>query len=53
MNGEVLQTSKFPEVTFESSEVRAERQKDDLYRLKCKAGWTFMAWQTITPLWPR
>jgi polyisoprenoid-binding protein YceI len=34
MNGEVLQTSRFPEVIFESSEVRAERQNDDLYRLK-------------------
>ena len=34
MNGEVLETQRFPEVIFESSEARAERQKDDLYRLK-------------------
>jgi polyisoprenoid-binding protein YceI len=33
MNQEVLETTRFPEVIFESSEVRAERQKDDLYRL--------------------
>jgi polyisoprenoid-binding protein YceI len=34
LNGEVLETQRFPEVIFESSEARAERQKDDLYRLK-------------------
>jgi polyisoprenoid-binding protein YceI len=33
MNREVLETSRFPEIVFESSEVRADRQKDDLYRL--------------------
>jgi polyisoprenoid-binding protein YceI len=33
MNKEVLETSTFPDVVFESSEVRADRQKDDLYKL--------------------
>ncbi|MGH9544772.1 MAG: YceI family protein [Terriglobales bacterium] len=33
MNQEVLETTRFPEAVFESSEVRAEKQKDDLYRL--------------------
>jgi polyisoprenoid-binding protein YceI len=33
MNQEVLETARFPEVVFESREVRAERQKDDLYRV--------------------
>jgi polyisoprenoid-binding protein YceI len=38
MNQEVLETTRFPEVIFESSEVRAERQKDDLYRLNGVTG---------------
>jgi polyisoprenoid-binding protein YceI len=33
MNQEVLETARFPEVVFESSGVKADRQKDDLYRL--------------------
>lgn len=33
MNQEVLETAKFPEVTFESFAVKADRQKDDLYKL--------------------
>jgi hypothetical protein len=33
MNKEVLETSTFPDVVFESLEVRADRQKDDLYKL--------------------
>jgi polyisoprenoid-binding protein YceI len=33
MNHEVLETPRFPEVIFESATVRAERQKEDLYRL--------------------
>ena len=36
MNQEVLQATRFPEVVFESSEVKAERQKDELYRLSVK-----------------
>jgi polyisoprenoid-binding protein YceI len=33
MREEVLESARFPEVVFESSEVQAVRQKDDLYRL--------------------
>jgi polyisoprenoid-binding protein YceI len=33
MNQEVLESSIFPEILFESSDVKADRQKDDLYRL--------------------
>ena len=33
MNQEVLETIRFPEIAFESSQVKADRQKDDLYRL--------------------
>lgn len=33
MNQEVLETTRFPEVNFQSSEVKADRQKDELYRL--------------------
>jgi polyisoprenoid-binding protein YceI len=33
MNHEVLETLRFSDVTFESTKVRAERQKEDLYRL--------------------
>ncbi|MGH9504394.1 MAG: YceI family protein [Terriglobales bacterium] len=36
MNQEVLETSRFPEAYFESSGVKAEKQKDDLYRLTVK-----------------
>ena len=32
MNREVLDTSRFPEIIFESSEITADRQKEDLYR---------------------
>jgi len=53
LNGEVLETQRFPEVIFESSEARAERQKDDLYRLKVQGRWTSMAWLATTALWLR
>lgn len=33
MHQEVLETSRFPEIVYESSEVQAERLKDDLYRV--------------------
>jgi polyisoprenoid-binding protein YceI len=33
MNQEVLESKEFPEVVYESSEIKAERLKDDLYRL--------------------
>jgi polyisoprenoid-binding protein YceI len=33
MNQEVLETAKYPEIQFDSSEIRATRQKEDLYRL--------------------
>jgi polyisoprenoid-binding protein YceI len=32
MNQEVLESSRFPEIVFESSEIKADRQKEDLYR---------------------
>jgi polyisoprenoid-binding protein YceI len=32
MKMEVLQTDSFPEITYDSSEVRLEKQKEDLYR---------------------
>src|SRR5579862_6988563 len=33
MNQEVLETSRYPEILFESSTVKASRQREDLYRL--------------------
>ena len=33
MNQEVLETGRYPEILFESSEVKAEKLKDDLYRV--------------------
>jgi len=33
MNREVLETATFPEIVFESSEIKADRLKDDLYRV--------------------
>jgi polyisoprenoid-binding protein YceI len=32
MKIEVLETNRFPEIAYESSEVRLEKQKEDLYR---------------------
>ncbi len=36
MNQEVLETAEFPEVVYESSEVKAEKVRDDLYKLKVR-----------------
>jgi polyisoprenoid-binding protein YceI len=33
MNQEVLETSRYPEVVYESRELKAEKLKDDLYRV--------------------
>ena len=33
MNQEVLETLTFPEIVFESSEIKADKLKDDLYRM--------------------
>jgi polyisoprenoid-binding protein YceI len=33
MNHEVLETLEFPEIAFESTQVKAEKLKDDLYRV--------------------
>jgi len=33
MNQEVLETARFPEILYESSEIKADRLKDDLYRV--------------------
>jgi polyisoprenoid-binding protein YceI len=34
MNQEVLETGKFPDIQFDSSEIKASKQKEDLYRLQ-------------------
>ncbi len=36
MNQEVLETAKFPDVAYESSEVRSEKLRDDLYKIKVR-----------------
>jgi polyisoprenoid-binding protein YceI len=36
MNQEVLETAEFPEVVYESSEVKAEKVRDDLYKLEVR-----------------
>ncbi|HEX3820713.1 MAG TPA: YceI family protein [Candidatus Sulfotelmatobacter sp.] len=36
MNKEVLETTQYPEVIYESSEVKAEKLRDDLYRLSVR-----------------
>ena len=36
MNKEVLETSHFPEVLYESTEIKAEKLRDDLYRLSVR-----------------
>jgi len=33
MNREVLETARFPEIVYESSEVKAEKLREDLYRV--------------------
>jgi polyisoprenoid-binding protein YceI len=33
MNEEVLETAEFPEIVYESTQVKAEKLKDDLYRV--------------------
>lgn len=34
MNQEVLETARFPDIQFDSSEIRASKEKEDLYRLQ-------------------
>jgi|HubBroStandDraft_5_1064220.scaffolds.fasta_scaffold169298_2 polyisoprenoid-binding protein YceI len=36
MNKEVLETDQFPEVAYDSTEVQAEKLRDDLYRLNVR-----------------
>lgn len=33
MNQDVLETVRFPEIVYESSEIKAEKQREDLYRV--------------------
>ncbi len=33
MNQDVLETARFPEIVYESSEMKAEKQREDLYRV--------------------
>lgn len=40
MHDEVLESGKFPEFTFESSAIDAEREKQDMYRLNITGGLT-------------
>jgi polyisoprenoid-binding protein YceI len=40
MHHEVLETTRFPEFTFESSVIDAEREKQDIYRLNVTGGLT-------------
>ena len=40
MHQEVLESTKFPEFTFESSAIDVEREKQDLYRLNVTGGLT-------------
>jgi polyisoprenoid-binding protein YceI len=36
MNNEVLETTRYPEIAYDSTQVAAEKQKDDLYRLNVR-----------------
>lgn len=36
MNQEVLETAQYPEVVYESAEVKSEKVRDDLYKLKIR-----------------
>jgi polyisoprenoid-binding protein YceI len=36
MNKEVLETTRYPEIAYDSTQVAAEKQKDDLYRLNVR-----------------
>ena len=36
MNKEVLESSRYPEITYDSTQVAAEKLKDDLYRLNVR-----------------
>jgi polyisoprenoid-binding protein YceI len=36
MNKEVLETHRFPEISYDSTEIAAEKLKDDLYRIKVR-----------------
>jgi polyisoprenoid-binding protein YceI len=36
MNKEVLETAQYPEITYDSTQVAAEKLKDDLYRLNVR-----------------
>jgi polyisoprenoid-binding protein YceI len=40
MNQEVLETAKYPDIVFESSEVKFEKQKDDLYKANVRGSLT-------------
>jgi polyisoprenoid-binding protein YceI len=40
MNREVLDTAEFPEITYDSSEVTADKLKEDLYRLNVRGSLT-------------
>jgi polyisoprenoid-binding protein YceI len=40
MHDDVLESGKFPEFTFESSAIDAEREKQDMYRLNITGGLT-------------
>jgi len=36
MNQEVLETARYPEIVYESSEIRAEKQREDLYKVNVR-----------------
>jgi polyisoprenoid-binding protein YceI len=38
---DVLETARYPEIVYESSEAKAEKLRDDLYRVHVKGKWTF------------
>jgi polyisoprenoid-binding protein YceI len=40
MNRDVLETAEFPEITYDSSEVTADKLKEDLYRLNVRGSLT-------------
>ena len=36
MNQDVLESSRYPDISFESTEVKTEKVKDDLYKIKVR-----------------
>lgn len=40
MNQEVLHTNRFPEIAFDSTEVKAEKQREDLYKVNVRGSLT-------------